>query len=54
MTLGLEVLVQLVIAAITTEPLASFAFFFEVISTFTDFEKSARDLPKPFSVTGRW
>ena len=37
MTLGLEVFVQLVIAAMTTDPLASFAFFFAVVSTFTDF-----------------
>lgn len=46
--------VQLVMAAMSTEPVPTVAFFFEVISTFTDFEKSLRVLPKPFSVTGRW
>jgi len=53
MTLGLDVLVQLVMAAMTTDPVAILAFFFAAVSTLTDLEKSARLLPNPFSATGR-
>ena len=52
-TLGLDVFVQLVMAAIRTEPVPILAFFLEVVSILTDLAESCRVLPNPFSVTGR-
>ena len=53
MTLGLEVLVQEVMAAITTEPVPKLAFLPLAVCTLTDLPNAWRVLPKPFSVTGR-
>jgi hypothetical protein len=49
----LDVLVQLVIAAISTEPLAELGLLPESTRPASPCRSSARGLPKPFSVTGR-